>query len=60
MNETCTVASLRLRHICFINNERLQGSLMRSQLAQQDKSNNKKVKVVALFLDGSKQKCHLA
>jgi hypothetical protein len=44
----------------FINNERFQGLLMRSELAQQHKSNNKKVKVVALFLDGSKQKCHLA
>jgi len=60
MNENVYIASLRLRHIGFINNERLQGLLMRSELAQQHKSNNKKVKVVALFWDGSKQKCHLA
>jgi len=60
MNENVYIASLRLRPVCFINNERLQGLLRRSELAQQHKSNNKKVKVVALFLDGSKQKCHLA
>jgi len=42
MNEIVYVASLRLRHVGFINNERLQGLLMRSELAQQHKSNIKK------------------